>query len=57
MLGYIWHKTVRTTRGSGLPKDHNILLYCVTMAQLLEALYYEPEGRDIHSRWAHWDFS
>jgi hypothetical protein len=56
MLGYSWPKTVRTTWGSGLPKDHSILLYYVTMTQLLEALCYKPEGRDFHSHWAHWDF-
>jgi hypothetical protein len=57
MLGCRWPKTVRTTRGSGLPKDHSILLYYVTMEQLLEALCYKPEGRDFLSRWADWDFS
>jgi len=34
-----------------------ILLYYMTMEQLLEALCYKPEGRDFHSRWAHWNFS
>jgi hypothetical protein len=28
-----------------------------TVAQLLEALRYKPEGRGIDSRWCHWNFS
>ena len=28
-----------------------------TVAQLVEALLYKPEGRGFDSRWCHWDFS
>jgi hypothetical protein len=27
------------------------------VAQLVEALYYKPEGRGFDSRWCHWNFS
>ena len=27
------------------------------VAQLVEALRYEPEGRGFDSRWCHWNFS
>jgi hypothetical protein len=27
------------------------------MAQLVEALHYEPEGRGFDSRWFHWNFA
>jgi hypothetical protein len=28
-----------------------------TVAQLVEALHYRPEGCRFDSRWCHWDFS
>jgi hypothetical protein len=28
-----------------------------TVAQLVEALHYKPEGRGFDSRWCHWSFS
>jgi len=28
-----------------------------TVAQLVEALRYKPEGRGFDSRWCHWTFS
>jgi len=28
-----------------------------TVAQLVEALRYKPEGREFYSRWCHWSFS
>ena len=28
-----------------------------TVAQLVEALRYKPEGRGFVSRWGHWNFS
>ena len=28
-----------------------------TVAQLVEALRYRPEGRGFDSRWCHWNFS
>jgi len=28
-----------------------------TVAQLVEALRYKPEGRGFDSRWCHWNFS
>jgi len=31
-----------------------ILVY--TLAQLVEALRYKPEGRGFDSRWRHWNF-
>jgi hypothetical protein len=27
------------------------------VAQLVETLYYKPEGRGFDSRWSHWNFS
>ena len=27
------------------------------VAQLVEALHYNPEGRGFDSRWSHWNFS
>jgi hypothetical protein len=27
------------------------------VAQLIEALRYEPEGRGLDSQWCHWNFS
>jgi hypothetical protein len=27
-----------------------------TVAQLVEALHYKPEGREFHSRWFRWNF-
>jgi len=27
------------------------------VAQLVEALRYMPEGRELYSRWRHWNFS
>jgi hypothetical protein len=30
---------------------------CITVAQLIEALRYKPEGRGFDSRWGDWNFS
>jgi hypothetical protein len=52
---YEWHYHLRvpTVLKSG---SHN-LLEGHAVGQLVEALYYKPEGRGIDSRWCHWKFS
>jgi hypothetical protein len=39
---------------------HSVSSFCfggVAVAQLVEALRYNPEGRGFNSRWCHWNFS
>ena len=46
------HNTTRPVRSLvTIPAELSIL------AQLVQALRYNPEGRGFDSRWCHWDFS
>jgi hypothetical protein len=38
-------------------RDSLIYIWWHAVAQLAEALRYEPEGRGFDSRWCHWIFS
>jgi hypothetical protein len=40
-----------------LPEKNSVQLHEDAVAQLVEALFYEPKSRGIDSRRSHWNFS
>jgi len=42
---------------SGCNFNYSPLCLGQAVSQVVEALRYKAEGRDLYSRWGHWDFS